>query len=401
MKITEDEEKTEKKPQERQNTYDLVAYRKKRKKKSRIIKLCVLCAVGIAAVIIALNFSAIIEPLRGIASKIETKTSNEIGFPIKLPGSATYSFEEFGDNFMLLTDTYLYAFSQNGGQLYALRHGFTNPVAKSNSKRILIYDKGYSTFSLFSKTSKIYDQTVDERILYGTVSKDDMTAIVTDSARYTNVIYVYDGSGNWKYMRRFIDENVMQVTFSNDGRYIYVATIGADNGEIYTSIYKYDISSEENELWKQTITGSSIPCIADTIGGNVAVVFDDKCVCLSEETGEIAANYGFSGTMLDADISDSQIALLYTEKSTNKTVMTLISSDGTLIAEKAVRTGVDLLKLEQDKTYIIDNREIKGYNASGEEITANELSDEYSDFIVIGNNAYLLGYDTVDNISLG
>ena len=100
-------------------TSDLTAYRKKRKQKQFYKKLVIASAALIVIVVIAANFSSIIEPLRGIASRIETKTSEDVGFPIKLPGSASYSFDSFGDNFLLLTDTYLYIFGINGGQNYA------------------------------------------------------------------------------------------------------------------------------------------------------------------------------------------------------------------------------------------------------------------------------------------
>ena len=81
---------------------DLVEYRKKRKQKKAVTKLIVVLVLFISVWVIAANFSTIVEPLRGIASKIDTKTSEEVGFPIKLTGSASYSLTALGTVFLCL-----------------------------------------------------------------------------------------------------------------------------------------------------------------------------------------------------------------------------------------------------------------------------------------------------------
>ena len=390
----------EKKPEQKTKTSDLLEYRKKQKKKSRIIKLCVAGAVLLAGIIVAVNFEAIVEPLRGIASRIETKTSNEVGFPIKLPGSAGYAFDEFGENFLLLTDTYLYAFQNNGGQLYALRHGYTNPVASSNSKRVLLCDKNYTSFSFYSKTSKIYEQQTEGRILFGAVSDDDMAAVVTDSTKYTNVVTVFDDSGNWRYKRKFIDENVMCVDFSDDQRYIYIAAIGTLNGSIYTTVYKFDINSTGDEVWQKTVISNSIPCSISTMGDNLGIAFDNRFMTLSQSTGEELATLDFSGTLLSAQINFSGASMLYTDKSSNRTQLALINNKGELLAQLSQNPGVSVLARENDNTYIIDNRKVRKFNFNSEQTAEFELGTECSDFIVIASKAYLLAYDTVECVEI-
>ncbi|MCM1488086.1 MAG: DUF5711 family protein, partial [Firmicutes bacterium] len=238
---------------------DLMAYKKKRKQKSLIVKLIAVLAIFILAIVIAANFSAIVEPLRGIASKIETKTSDEVGFPIKLSGSASYSFDSFGDNFSLLTDTYLYTYGMNGGQNFAFRHGYSNPIQYTNTKRVLLYDKDYYGFSLYNKTRQLYSERLEDKIVFASLGGDDTAAVVTNSDRYSNIIYIYDGRGEWKYTRKYIDENVMNVQFSSDERYIYVCVMGVENGEIYTAVNKYDTTAETDAVWTYKLQRSSIP----------------------------------------------------------------------------------------------------------------------------------------------
>ena len=125
MKIPEKEKKSVElaaatkaaEPQKKETTAkktNLTQLRKSARNRKNLLRLLavLICVCLLAAVWI--NADTIFEPLRGIASKIETRTSTSVGFPVSLPGSAGYSFEEFGENFSLLTDTYLYTYKTTG-----------------------------------------------------------------------------------------------------------------------------------------------------------------------------------------------------------------------------------------------------------------------------------------------
>ena len=384
-----------KEPEQKTNVSDLNAYRRKRKRRSGAIRLAILSVVGVAAAIIILNFDAIVEPLRGIASKIDFKTSNEVGFPIQLPGSATYSFEALGENFLLLTDTYLYAFATDGGQIYALRHGYTNPVQKVNSKRVLLYDKNHYSFSLYNKTSQLYEVSTEDKIVYGSIGSGDLSAIVTDSPKYTNVVYIYDGSGNWKYIRKFADENVMQVQIADDQRYIYVSTLGVENGDLYTAVYKFDIQSEGNEIWKAKIQKNSISCNISLLDDRVMLALDNSFVSLNIDDGTIAGTYDFPGTLSYTASSSEASGLVFTDESSNANILVLLDKECTVLSTKTVSPSVGKFIISRTDCYILEKNELNCYNKDMEKTKILNVNDDYTNFLMIGNEFFLLGYDEV------
>ncbi|MCM1054888.1 MAG: DUF5711 family protein [Bacteroides sp.] len=377
-------------------TSDLTEYRKKRKQKRLYKRLAVIGAVCAAALIIALNFSAIIEPLRGIASRIETKTSEDVGFPIKLPGSASYSFDSFGDSFFLLTDTYLYTFGTNGGQYYALRHGYSNPNRCSNTKRILLYDKDYGDFSLYNKTSLIYTASVEEKIVFASIGSGETAAIVTNSDRYSNIIYIYGGNGEWKYTRKFTDENVMNVEFSQDERYIYVSVIGVENGDIYSAVYKYDITAESEAVWSYKLAKPSLPVKMSAAGGRVRIVYDNYAVSLNESDGTVVGEREFQGTVQCCDFSSSRIDAVYLDSATNKRVMTIFDNDMTPLSSKAVSLNINRIAADGTNVYIVEAGVLYGFDSEGNIIAEKALVSDYVSFVKIGGAILLLGYDSVD-----
>lgn len=375
---------------------DLVEYRKKRKRKKAVTKLIIVLLIFILVWVIAANFSAIVEPLRGIASKIDTKTSDEVGFPIKLTGSASYSFESFGDSFSLLTDTYLYTYGMNGGQNYAVRHRYSKPVQCTNSNRILLYDKDYSSFALYNKTRQVYSNTVEEKIVFASLGEKDSAAVVTNSDRYSNIIYVYNGNGEWRYTRKFLNENIMGVSFSSDERYIYVAAMGAENGEMYTVIYKYDVTNESDAVWSYKYVSASIPVKMFVRKGNVCVLYDNSGISLKESSGEPVGKNNFAGTILCCDGADSFMGVVYLDSSSNKKILSSIDYDMNVLASKTVSMNINVIEADASAVYIVQSGTLTGFNSDMETSVEKPLSDDYVSFVKIGNSVLFLGYNTVD-----
>lgn len=396
VRKTEVKPKTEKK-EATAKTINLTKYRQSKKFKTNMFKLVlILICVSIFAYV-WFNADRIFEPLRGIASKIETRTSNSVGFPVTLPGSAGYSFEQFGENFSLLTDTYLYTYQTTGEQIYALRHGYSNPAQITSDRRILLYDKASYNFAMYNKTSLIYEKTVDDKILFGSLSDDDMVAIVTNSSRYSNILYVYDSGGNWKFTKKFADENVMQIAFTGNGKHLIAATISVDSGEIVTSLYKYSIESKENYEWKYSFRSNSLPCGLYADEDNVISICDNKVVSVNCKDGTLKGEYGFNGNLIDFDVSHSFAAVYYNDVSTNRN--TIISLDSSAQPVSVVNAGSNALKILIDNNilYVLDGIQIKMYSGAYFDGAGTiPLSEDYTDFIKIGDSVYLLGYDTVN-----
>lgn len=392
---------TESKKSTTAKTVNLTGYRKKKSRTKRLIKLS-LTLVGIAVFLyVWINADRIFEPLRGIASKIETRTSNEVGFPITLPGSAGYSFERFGENFSLLTDTYLYAYETTGRQIYAHRHGYSNPAQATSSRRILLYDKSAYSFAVYNRTSLIFEQNVEDKIVYGTVSENDLTAIVTNSARYSNIIYVYDSGGNWKYTRKLADENVMQIGFS-DNEHMIVSTVSADNGEIVTNYYCFSIRSTEGYEWKYSFKKNSLSCGMYVDSQNVISVCDNRAIRLNASSGELLGEYEFDGELRDFEITANATAIYYNDVSSNRNLITVLDAELLPVGAYSVTSAVQRLIPENEHLYVLDGTRLKIYGSDlpdGQEIIS--LSEDYTNFIKIGDSVYLLGYDVVAEERIG
>lgn len=388
------EENSEKKPVKK-TLNDIAAYRKKRKSRARLMRLLLLLTLVCAFAFVWLNAETIFEPLRGIASKINTTTSDDIGFPVSLPVSATYSFEEFGESFSLLTDTYLYTYAATGKQNFAKRHGYSKPIQVTNDKRILLYDMEAQKFSLYNKTSCIYELEADNKIQYAALSKGDKAAIVTASTHYSNSLYVYDGSGSWRYTHNFVDENVMRVAFNDGETSVFVATLGVSGGEIVTNLYRLDLDNAEGATWKYTFSGGSLPCDIGVFNGMLTLVCDNKVIAVDTTTGKLTGSYEYSGTLISPSISDGSTAILYNDISTNKTMLVALD-------ENAVQTGVLSVAITAaealacgDSIYLLEGGAVKCYDTALALANEIDFDESYSKLIKLDAEIFMLGYDTI------
>ncbi len=388
-------------PDKKTGNVNLTKYRNKKKRTKSMFKLILVLLGVIAFLIVWYNADTIFEPLRGIASKIENKTSYAVGFPVTLPGSTEYSFKESGDIFSLLTDTYLYTYKNTGEQIYALKHGYSKPEQITNEKRILLFDKSAYNFALYSKTSLIYTKTLEDKIVYANIGDGDMAAIVTDSSRYSNVLYIYDGGGNWKYTKKFADENVMQVAFTGDGTHIVVSTISVDSGEIVTNYYKFSIKSTEGPVWSYSFKGNSLPCGLYADSNNVISVCDNIVLSLNSRDGSYINSYSYNGTLKHFDLSSDYCSIQFNESSTNKNNLTVLNNKCEFTGSIMVTANTQRIINSEGSVYILDGIHLKKFDiATGIESELALFSEDYTDFVKIGTDIMLLGYDTVNKINL-
>lgn len=390
-------EKSVKKPK----NVDLNKYRKKKKRGMLLLKLTVFLLAAAAVVLVWLNAATIFEPLRGIASKVETKTTEDVGFPIELPGSSEYSIMRFGENFSLLTDTYLYAYDTSGAQNYALKHGYSHPEQATNEKRILLYDKLAYNFALYSKSSLIYQKALEDKIVYASIGDDSLAAIVTQSKRYANILYIYDDGGNWLYTKKFADENVMQVCSTGDGEHIIVSTVSASQGDILTNFYRFSVKSADAPLWKYTLRTGSLPCGMAADKDNVIAVCDNCIISIGTASGEQNGLYPYSGTLKNYYIGENIVLVHYSDISTNKSVLLELDSASAAVSLAYVSSGASCVYGDASGIYVLEGSRVKIFDEGliGERYIQTP-DDDYSDFVKISGNLYMLGYETVGKINV-
>ena len=372
---------------------DINQYRKKRKRKKSIIKLIVFILVAAAIIIVVINWKNIFAPLKDIGSK-----NGEGGFPINLTGSANYVLGDMGDNFYLLTDTYLYTYNSDGAELTDKQHGFQNPVCSSNDKRALVYDKNGKDMKVYSKNSELYSKSFEDSIVFAQMGTDERCAVVTTSSRYSNFLYVLNSEGKQIFRWASPDEKIMQVCFGADDKSIYVSVVGESNGTLLSSVLRFEVSGGESETWRTAI-GNNVSYSLEKCSDGIYAVTPSGAFLINETTGEVKASNSYSKEVCGITDTDGIRVTIFRDPVSNGETAT-VYDDVLEISSALSLENTSVFDTNNGKLYVLSGNVLTAYDKSLKEINSYELDDEYSDIKVIGNRAYLLGYNKVQRIDL-
>ncbi|MCL2019211.1 MAG: DUF5711 family protein [Oscillospiraceae bacterium] len=381
------------------NPNDIAAYRKEKRRKANITKLVLTILMALGVLIIWTFRATIFEPLRGIAARIDSPGTSG-GFPIVLSGSASYDMNRVDTNFLLLSDTYLYTYTNTGSPVISYRHNYARPFQRATDRRILVFNFNGQEFSLFSRTGRVYEIKLDDRIVLAELGNNDMAAVVTTSAAFSNVLYIYDRNGRWQYTRRFIDEEVNAVTFTSGNNEIIVATSMVRGGEIISKIYKLRTDTDDDLIWKSELPAGALALGVYENGDCISVLTDSMVTALDSDNGSVVGGYEFSSGKLVKYVNGDDFSLVFlSDYISDSTLFVTLDTKSGLIKEEIMPFEVKKVEIYEEIVYTLTGDLILKHNMFLEQTDMTELEDEYRDFIILGKYALLLGYESVERIA--
>ncbi len=372
---------------------DMNKFRRKRKQKSLAVRGMVFLIVLIAVILIAANWRKLIEPFKDVALN-----TGDGGFPVSLPGSTQYAMGELGENFYLLTDTYLYTYNAVGAELSGIQHGFQNPASDSNARRVVVFDRNGSGFKVFSRSSEIFSNVTEDSIVFAKAGNSDRCAVVTTSSRYSNYLYIFNGEGKQIFRWASPNEKIMQVCFGPNDDSVFAAVVGERDGDLQTSVLRFDFTNSESESWR-TFIGNDVSFSLERCSDGIYAVTSSGAFLLDEQNGDISAQSGFTRQVVGISETDGLRAVFFRDSASNGEIAVAYSE--TLDAAAAITPdAVTAFDVCDGKLYILSGSKLYTYNSMLECTETHALEDEYSDIKIMNNCAYLLGYNSVQRIEL-
>ncbi len=180
-------------------------------------------------------------PFEYIENKV--RTWGKGSFPATISGSELYDGYSVGSVIYTLTDTHAEIFTDSGKHLFSRQHDFNSPVLSVSSQRGLIYDAGGKSIYVYN-----YGKVVDEiktanEIYCAEIGRDGTIAVATKSKGYTCEVQVISKGGDTEFIWYSANELVNDITLSNDGERLAVATIDTSGGRFLSKVYVFKYSS--------------------------------------------------------------------------------------------------------------------------------------------------------------
>ena len=378
-------------------------HKRAQKLKKLLKKLLVLIIVLSVIATVYFTRSLWYPMLDGIAGRLPSvsqggKNSGELAegnFPIKITGGTAYQVGSIGSSLMLLADTHYYIYDLDGKLLSESQHTYANPVMSASDKRAIIYDLGGNSIRLVSKNSIIYEKTLDDVIIFARLSGDGHCAVVTKSDTYLAVLTVFDSTGKEIFYYKSYDGRITDVAFTLNGDGCIINMLDARGGQLISTPERFRFT-EEKPVWTgaplDTMTISTVPMY----DGTIVAVGDTKCAYY-DKLGVNTGCYEYKYDLIGYSCSNELTALLFSNEERRHTRLVLISD----ITAQPTELDIDEAShvfVERSCAYILDDKSLTAYSASGEVIDRVELEAEYNNFHRLENYIYLLGYDEINRI---
>lgn len=222
-----------KKPPARQTeNMKLVKGRKpERRRRARLI------AVTVAAVLAVCTVLHVIMPA-GIFETLSNATALLGGgsYPIELEGTQALNAASNGSYYYVLTDSYVYAFTNSGKKLFSYAHGFENPVIKLSSSRAIVFNQGGNSALIFNNRGLKADVTSEQKIITAAISDSGVYALSAHSDKYASAVSVYSKNGTRLYEWFSANETVNNVAVSPSGKKIAVSGFDSSVGQYKSTV---------------------------------------------------------------------------------------------------------------------------------------------------------------------
>ena len=239
----------------------------------------------------------------------------------------------------ILNEKNLKLYNPSGENITDISVNINIAIFSTNDKYLAIAEKNGQELCVISDKTYSWSQKVDGEILQIYINKNGYVVLVTTDTTYKSIITVYDNSGK-QLMRSFLSSTrVVDISMSNDNKYVAYAEIDTSGTLIKSSVKIISIekaqsnSAESTVYTKDAENSKMIIKIQYQEKGELVCVYDDsinivkdgqeqELIKKDDETTFISGNLGNSIAYIKEEqrgVFDSSSTLNIVNSSSNQT----------------------------------------------------------------------------------
>jgi len=320
----------------------------------------------------------------------------EGNFPLNINNDdIDYQFSKISKNLVMLSDTHMYIYSNDGDLKDTRQHDYSNSILKTSNKRALVYESGGKNFKVEGTRNTIYTKTMPNTIIFARINERGYVAVVTTAEMYSCELTVYNEHGEEVYNRGCVDR-IEDLSFTNSNNGVIVATVDALEGQIVTKVMYLNFTNED-KIWTSQPLETLCIDIQITDAGNIFLFGDTKCAYYDMEGNQLAG-YSYKNDLISGSSNNGQCAILFENEERRKTTLLLIDNEEKTPIEIVVDNDIKKVYVEDNLIYILKNNSLDTYNFEGTLLATSEVSDIYKDFVKIEDEIFLISYDCINKI---
>ena len=230
---------------------------------------------------------------------------------------------------------------------------FSNPVVLTGDKYLLVYGLSENTYTIYNTFSQLHTESLDYPISAAAVSDKGMYAIVTRSAEYRSVVYLYNQNFD-RIGAVYKDKYIIDVKFNPDSSELLITSLFSDKGNYCTEIVNYVPFSETHSASK--IVENSMPITTGYNRDNgYSVVYDNKIEFYdSEYVLRNTFDYYPNLIPITTEITKDYTIITYSENIVGDDIKVLVfNKSGEIVLNASANGQPKKIKCYNDNVYVL------------------------------------------------
>lgn len=310
-----------------------------------------------------------------------------------------YSFTAYDNGYVILTENGISYVDSDGDETSRQQLTYSNPSLDISGSRILVFDRGNTSYSLFRSDALYSQMTTSENILDAAVCSRDNYAIAVKDENAKCILYGFDGNGNIIYQWNCPDGYIADIAMNSSGSKVAVTVINSVNAVLSSKIYildfEYDSAYAEFDYPDEIVIGSEF-----ISGRKIQVITDENVYLISGRNQEAVYSYG-SADICYSSISEARYTAVVTNNHTHDDYYTLVifGAAGNLRCAVDITGNVMDVSASDKSICVLFENKTETYSGRGKLVgTTSDIN--YNDEIIInGNYIFVLSSDSVKRFS--
>ncbi len=244
-----------------------------------------LALITFAVLLLTGFFAPVFTSASGAVEVIRLALDRGDGFPLKLNLTGVIGAHELGQGLVVAGENDLSFISPSGKQVRHVSHSYDNPLIKTSSDRVLIYTRGAQDIRIEGYYETLLTDNVGQDIYLAQLAENGVYALATSDAQYRSSVGIYSSVGTEIFNYKLADEMPSVITFSDNSKYVALATLYSVDGVFKSNIYTFSVQQRELIGVIEGVEGLCLDLVFQ--GSNrLLTVFEDRIILydISEST---------------------------------------------------------------------------------------------------------------------
>lgn len=314
------------------------------------------------------------------------------GYPYSISADTVRNIKVNKSNLTLLLDDKTTVLTSSAKEIMPKSHTFSNPIMKAKGSKMIVCDLDSGKFRVQSGAEILREENHKNNIMAAAIGSKGNYAVAEYGDNAQSVLLVYSKRGKEKFKWNFKDERVIDIDLSSNGKYAAVAAVKAQNGEMSSKLYVFNINKADEYVACFDYPGTTLLRVNYVKGNNISALGDNlKSYIKNNSKRQDDTKFGSDKLYKYCVASNGSSALVLSKYgSTSLSSLTFFNSSDK--ERFTVNFDKEAKWVDTDGKYIavLFDSEVRTYNKRGKQVGTIYFTGEPQRVTVDSGRTYVL-----------